>query len=90
MKRNAIFGAVAVCALALLCTLTSASACTGIRLIAEDGSTVYGRSMEWGTFDLHSRIAIIPSGYSFRGLTPDGYNGKEWKAKYGVVGLDMI
>ena len=90
MKRNAIYRAMAVCVLMLMCSLTPASACTGIRLIAEDGSTVYGRSMEWGTFDLHSRVAIIPSGYSFRGLTPDGYNGKEWKANYGVVGLDML
>lgn len=66
------------------------NACTGIRLIAKDGTTVYGRSMEWGTFDLHSRVAIIPRGFAFQGLTPDGHNGKKWKAKYGVVGLDML
>jgi penicillin V acylase-like amidase (Ntn superfamily) len=46
--------------------------------------------MEWGTFDLHSTVAIIPRGYSFTGLTPDGHNGKKWNAKYGVVGLDML
>jgi choloylglycine hydrolase len=68
----------------------SSQACTGIRLMAQDGSAVYGRSMEWGAFDLNSRVAIIPRGYSFTGLTPDGYNGKKWKAKYGVVGLDML
>lgn len=69
---------------------TTVSACTGVRLLAADGSTVYGRSMEWGTFDLNSRVAIIPRGYSFTGLTPDGHNGKKWKAMYGVVGLDML
>ena len=69
---------------------TSANACTGIRLMAKDGGAVYGRSMEWGTFDLNSRVAIFPRGYSFNGLTPDGYNGKKWKAKFGVVGLDML
>ncbi|UCF83276.1 MAG: choloylglycine hydrolase family protein [Desulfobacteraceae bacterium] len=69
---------------------TTVNACTGIRLSAEDGSTVYGRTMEWGTFDLNSRVAIIPRGYAFAGLTPDGHNGKKWEAKYGVVGLDML
>jgi choloylglycine hydrolase len=65
-------------------------ACTGIKLHAKDGSTVYGRTTEWGTFDLHSRVAIVPRGYSFTGLTPDGQNGKKWKGKYGFVGLDML
>lgn len=64
-------------------------ACTGIRLIATDGGVVYGRTIEWEAFDAHSRVAIIPRGYSFTGLTPDGENGRKWKAKYGVVGIDM-
>lgn len=76
--------------LILILHFTAANACTGIRLIAKDGSTVYGRSMEWGTFDLNSRVAIVPRGYNFTGLTPDGYNGKKWQAKYGFVGLDML
>lgn len=67
-----------------------AMACTGLRLVAEDGGVVYGRTMEWGAFDLNSRVAIIPRGFKFKGLTPDGYNGKEWVTKYGVVGLDLL
>ena len=90
MKRNRIFSAMAAWVLLFACSLTPASACTGIRLIAKDGATVYGRTMEWGTFDLNSRVAIVPRGYSFNGLTPDGYNGKKWRAKYGVVGLDAL
>lgn len=69
---------------------TSIHACTGIRLTATDNGVVYGRSMEWGKFDLQSRVTIIPEGYSFIGLTPDGNNGKKWNAKYGFVGLDMM
>jgi choloylglycine hydrolase len=65
-------------------------ACTGIRLIAKDGGVIYGRTMEWGAFDLHSRVAIIPQGYEFTGLTPDGSNGKKFQARYGIVALDMI
>jgi choloylglycine hydrolase len=68
----------------------NASACTGIRLIAKDGGVVYARTMEWGAFDLHSRVAIIPIGYKFAGLTPDGSNGKNFTVKYGIVALDML
>jgi choloylglycine hydrolase len=46
--------------------------------------------MEWGTFDLHSRVVIIPRGLKFTGQTPDGKPGLIWKAKYGVVGLDGV
>jgi choloylglycine hydrolase len=73
-----------------LATSIESLACTGIRLIAKDGGVVYGRSMEWGAFDLNSRVAIIPRGYEFKGLTPDGNNGKTYTTKYGVVGLDML
>lgn len=65
-------------------------ACTSIALVAEDGSVVYGRTMEWGTFDLNSRVAIIPQGYQMQGHTPDGKPGLAWQARYGVVGLDAI
>lgn len=69
---------------------THSSACTGVRLIAQDGSVVYGRTMEWGTFDLRSRINIVPVGYTYKGTTPDGKNGKTYATKYGFVGLDMV
>jgi choloylglycine hydrolase len=74
----------------LLISGNISEACTGIRLISKDGGVVYGRTMEWGSFDLNSRVAIIPQGYTFTGLTPDGLNGKQYTAKYGAVGLDMI
>ena len=56
-----------------------ASACTGITLKAKDGAVVYGRTMEWGAFDLQSRIWIIPPGREFTGTTPDGKPGLKWK-----------
>ncbi|MEM8841132.1 MAG: choloylglycine hydrolase family protein [Pseudomonadota bacterium] len=68
----------------------SAVACTGIRLIAEDGSVVYGRTMEWGAFDLESRVTVIPRGYAFSGSTPEGQNGRTWTTKYGAVAFDML
>lgn len=65
-------------------------ACTGIALTAGDGAVVYGRTVEWGAFDLDSRVAIILRRYGFTGQTPDGYNGKRWKTKYGFVAIDML
>ena len=68
----------------------TASACTSIVLTADDGAAVYGRTMEWGAFDLNSRLVIVPRGYEFQGHTPDGKPGYRWKTRYGVVALDMI
>ena len=48
--------------------------CTGIRLKAQNGSIVYGRSMEWGAFDLNSNVCVIPKDYPFKGTTPEGTN----------------
>lgn len=87
--RNSIKLSVVISILLLIGGI-DANACTGIRLIANNNGVVYGRSMEWGAFDLNSRIAIIPQGYTFNGLTTDGNNGKKYSAKYGVVGLDML
>ena len=70
--------------------MTTSMGCTGIRLIASDGATVYGRTMEWGAFDLVSRVAIIPRGHAFKGNTPEGDNGKAWTAKHGAVALDVL
>ncbi|WP_044201201.1 linear amide C-N hydrolase [Flammeovirga sp. OC4] len=89
MKKSFQISAILTLCFALLLNST-VFACTGIRLIAEDGSVRYGRTMEWGAFDLFSKVTIVPQNYVFKGLTPEGNNGKEFKAKYGIVGLDMI
>lgn len=86
--KNSIKLSVVVSLLILLGSIDT-NACTGFHLKAKDGGIVYGRSMEWGAFDLNTRVTIIPRGYMFKGLTPDGNNGKEYVAKFGIVGLDM-
>jgi choloylglycine hydrolase len=68
----------------------AATACTGITLKAQDGTVVYGRTMEWGSFDLNSQVVIYPRGYQFTAHTPDKKPGLSWKASYGFVGLDGI
>lgn len=64
--------------------------CTGVTLRAEDGAVIYGRTMEWGSFDLNSRLVIIPRGHQFTGHTPDQKSGATWNARFGVVGLDAV
>lgn len=59
MSGNKPMRVLAVTLLLFTCNLTSANACTGMRLIAKDGATVYGRSMEWGTaWDLDKKTLI--------------------------------
>lgn len=65
-----------------------ADACTGILLTAKDGAVVYGRTMEWGTFDLKSNVVIIPRGHQFTAHTPDQKPGKTWKGEYGFASMD--
>jgi choloylglycine hydrolase len=76
--------------LAIFFVHETASTCTSIVLIASDGAAVYGRTMEWGAFDLNSRLVIVPRGFEFQGHTPDGKPCYRWKARYGAVALDAI
>ncbi len=64
--------------------------CTGITLKAADGAVIYGRTMEWGTFDLKSRIILVPSGQAFTSTLPDGKQGLSWKGKYCIAALDGL
>lgn len=65
-------------------------ACTGITLKAKDGAVVFGRTMEWGSFDLNSRLVIVPRGYKFTSLLDDHKPGLTWIGKYGVAGIDAV
>lgn len=65
-------------------------ACTGTQLRAEDGSVLYGRTLEWGSFEMNSRVAVVPRGHAFVGKTPDGKPGVSWKAKHGFVAVDLL
>jgi choloylglycine hydrolase len=78
-----------ICALLLGSAARPAEACTGIRLIAVDGTVVYARTLEFG-IDLHSEIMMVPRGYARIGTTPDGKPGLKWTAKYASVGMNGV
>jgi choloylglycine hydrolase len=83
MFRSMVIGIVT----AALSFVPVAQACTGIRLIAEDGGVVTARTLEFG-FDLHSEVMIIPAGTSLTGTLPDGGKGISYKTKYGIAGAN--
>jgi choloylglycine hydrolase len=63
-----------------------ASACTGIELIAKDGSAINGRTVEFGRA-INPNILLIPRNFEFQSVLPDGSSGGlSYKSKYAVVG----
>lgn len=88
-QLKALCAAVAV-VFAASVPIQSATACTGVTLIAEDGAVIFGRTEEWGTFDLNSRLAIVPRGYQINTELPDGKQGLSWQTKFGFVGVDAL
>lgn len=77
---------------AIICSpiSNSSNACTGITLRSKDGAVVFGRTLEWGSFDLNSRLVVVPQGYEYKSELPEGKHGLTWKTKYGAVGLDAV
>jgi choloylglycine hydrolase len=60
--------------------------CTGISLVALDQSRIVARTVEWALSDAaHDRLAVVPRGKSYRGLTPVGDNGLAWVGEHGYV-----
>lgn len=85
-----VFTLCVLSAMAFAWAIQSGNACTGITLRAQDGTVVFGRTMEWGSFDLQSSIVIVPRGYEFKSDLGDGKTGLTWKSIYGAVGLDAL
>jgi len=86
--RKALTSAVAA-VLLVSGTGQSMQACTGIRLIAEDGTVVHARTLEFAS-DIHSDVVMIPRGYARVGTTPDGKAGLKWKSKYASLGANGV
>jgi len=76
--------------IAFLCVFFAAlsfidlEACTGIKLVAKDGSLVHGRTLEFGR-EVDVSIAVFPRGYSFKSKTSMG-DGLAYTSKYGAIG----
>lgn len=75
---------VAMAVVVSLLLLSVANACTGLKLVARDGSVVNGRTLEFG-IEVVTSVVVIPRNYEFTGTTPKG-SGMSYRAKYGAVG----
>ncbi len=64
-----------------------ASACTGIRISAHDGSVIYARTLEFAE-PLESQILFLPRNYEFVGTTASGRPGLTWHSKCAAVGMN--
>ena len=61
------------------------NACTGMKLTAQDGSVVNGRTLEFGV-EVDSQVVVVPRNFEFAGTTPKG-PGLKYKAKYAALGM---
>ena len=85
--RNTVLAFAALAVLALAARF--ASACTGIRLSADDGSVVYARTLEFG-MNLDSEVLFVPRNYEYVGTTASGRPGLTWQSKFAAVGLNGL
>lgn len=68
----------------------SAAACTSFILKAKDGSSVYGRTLEWGLFDFKSNLVMMPRNLANTSNLGDNKKGIAWKNKYGFVAINAL
>ncbi|MGC8659469.1 MAG: linear amide C-N hydrolase [Desulfomonilaceae bacterium] len=85
MTRQNIFFRVCLITLGLITLAGEVQSCMWFTLRAGDGSTVVGRTMEFGV-PLPWQIVVVPRDMLFKSLAPNGRAGLSWKTKYGFVG----
>lgn len=75
----------------VFCFLVHAStyACTAFQLKAEDGTWVYGRSLEFG-FRMSSDLLIVPRGTPYTATALNNKPGLKWTSRYGFVGMNQF
>lgn len=70
--------------------ITPAEACTSFLLKTKDGGIVYGRTLEWGMFDLKSNLVMVPRRLSNVSDLGGGRKGIAWKNKYGYIAINAL
>jgi choloylglycine hydrolase len=86
VRKDAMKQIVAPALAALLLSVASLHACTGISLSTVDGDVVVGRTVEWALSDAsHYRLAVFPRDWSYSAQVPEGAQGMAWTGEYGFV-----
>jgi choloylglycine hydrolase len=89
MKRTANYLIAALVLLGVAAVAFPASACTGIRLTAADGTVIYARTME-SALDFQSNMIIVPRGTEYIGTKAENTPGLHWTTKYAFVGPNVF
>ncbi len=64
--------------------------CTSFVIKTQDGSPIYGRTMEWGAFDLQAELVLVPRNLSFTSELGEGKQGMTWRNRYGYVAINAV
>jgi len=64
--------------------------CTSFVIKTQSGDPVYGRTMEWGAFDLHSDLVLVPRNLSSTSELGGGKQGMTWRNKFGFVAINAV
>lgn len=67
----------------------AAGACTGISLTTTQGDHVHARTIEWGNFDLNSKLIVSPRGHHYTSQLPMEKQGISWTGEHGFVGISV-
>ncbi len=65
-------------------------ACTSFILKTTQSAPIYGRTLEWGAFDLKSNLLIVPRRQETTSDLGNKVSGMTWKNKYGYVALNAL
>lgn len=87
MRRTAL--AMLCCVLLFMAGLKEGLACSVFKVVAEDGTIVSGRTMEFG-IDMKYAAIVVPRGAGFVSPAPDESAGLKWKTKRGYVGINVM
>lgn len=85
--KNYFPGRLLAVAAATMAISLSAQACSDVKMVAEDGTVMVSRTMEFGV-PLNSNMRTSPRGRQFTTTTPNNKPGLQWKAKYGYLYID--
>jgi len=58
-------------------------------LKAQNGSPIYGRTMEWGGFDLDSELDRVSHGTSFTSALSGEKQGMSWKNRFDFIAINI-
>lgn len=67
----------------------AAVGCTGITLQTTQDEYLSARTIEWGDFDLNSKLIVCAQEHSYTSRLPFEKNGLTWTNKYSFIGISV-